>query len=283
MGTKTTNKTIYIPPQYTQVHKDLMEYNGTFGLILNIRSAFLRYGQLTDKQWLAVQKCLAPQPVYDPNVTLVPKCHIPIVITPSSARYIARQNKWPMNPCTLLVTQILHVSRGVYKLKVKMDWSGTVSMCRCCGRSLKDWRSQATGVGPICVKGTNVKYVTDRTDVARFQKEMELLCDNVGEVVVDIKKWGFVDGVVDIDRAIAAMTAPPPPSQNTIHKCLLNMFDWNESTRVLTPKSWGKIPVDCTTIMVHNPTTGKSVEFHKQSKGVWWSKQDNLDLISIIE
>ena len=308
-----------VPPQYAKTHSDMIMYNGTFNLILNIRSAFLKYGKLTDKQWAAVEKCLRPQPVHDPNVILVPACNIPIVISASAARVIARKNKWDINPCTLLVTQILTEQKGTLRLKVKADWSGSVGVCRCCGKSLTDWRSQATGVGPVCVKRTNIRYVTDQNDVARFQKEMEDYCAKLGEVEVEIKRWAFKDGLGAITSAIAN-AKPSPPITQTIttpisssasvdaarnafigalnahtlfnggpYECLLSMFDWNENTRVLRPKPNGvkfNPPADCNTIMVHNPITGNHVEFRRQSESVWWSvwpEYDKLPLIAIID
>ncbi len=272
----------HIPTQYAQTHKDMMAYNGTFNLIWNIRRAFMKYGKLSDKQWAAVQKCLQPPAMHDPNVILVPNCAIPIVISANMARYIAKTNKWPMNPCTLLVTQILSQHRGTMKLKVKMDWSGTVSACRCCGKSLTDWRSQATGVGPVCVKRTNIKYVTSTSDISRFQQEMEALCISMGEVVVDIKQWSFKDGLSAVTDAIASNTPvtvasttvaaaiPVTPPINHIYE--LSNFIWDEVNRTLSPKIGVTIKAPLISngnIDIYNPITGVTVRFVKDHLG--WS------------
>jgi len=291
----------HIPTQYAQAHKDMMAYTGTFSLVLNIRRTFTKYGKLSDKQWAAVAKCVKPLPVHDPNVILVPNCTIPIVISASSARHIAKSNKWPMNPCTLLVTQILSQDRGTMKLKVKMDWSGTVSVCRCCGKSLTDWRSQATGVGPVCVKGTNIQYVRNQGDIARFQQEMETLCNTIGEVVVDIKRWAFKDGLHAVTDAIACNTPVPvapqaPPvatpapvvaSSNVIRLqdviYLLKDFVWNEKERTLSPVDGVSIeaPLDNGDIFIYNPVTNVRVRFIENPYGWYSASSSNVQSIKL--
>ena len=270
-----------IPMQHTQTHKDMIAYNGTFNLILNIRHTFTKYGKLTDKQWSAVQKCLQPLVVQDPNVVLVRNCAIPIVISASSARYIAKSNNWPMNPCTLLVTQVLSQNKGTIKMKVKMDWSGTVGACRCCGKSLTDWRSQATGVGPVCVKRTNIKYVTSTSDIARFQQDMEALCISMGEVVVEVKRWAFKEGLSAVLSAIsnntpttvAPVITPTSPTYFTYH---LSDFIWDEVNRTLSPKLGVTIKAPLKgDIDIYNPITGMTVRFTEDSLG-WTNIQNPL-------
>jgi len=270
-----------IPMQHTQTHKDMIAYNGTFNLILNIRHIFTKYGKLTDKQWSAVQKCLQPVPVQDPNIVLVRNCTIPIVISASSARYIAKSNNWPMNPCTLLVTQILSQNNGRIKMKVKMDWSGTVGACRCCGKSLTDWRSQATGVGPVCVKRTNIKYVTSTSDIARFQQDMEALCISMGEVVVEVKRWAFKEGLSAVLSPIsnntpttaAPVITPTPQTYFTYH---LSDFIWDEVNRTLSPKIGVTVKAPLKgDIDIYNPITGMTVRFTEDSLG-WTNIQNPL-------
>ena len=278
-----------IPMQHTQTHKDMIAYNGTFNLILNIRHTFTKYGKLTDKQWSAVQKCLQPLVVQDPNVVLVRNCAIPIVISASSARYIAKSNNWPMNPCTLLVTQVLSQNKGTIKMKVKMDWSGTVGACRCCGKSLTDWRSQATGVGPVCVKRTNIKYVTSTSDIARFQQDMEALCISMGEVVVEVKRWAFKEGLSAVLSAIsnntpttvAPVITPTAPTYFTYH---LSDFIWDEVNRTLSPKLGVTIKAPLKgDIDIYNPITGMTVRFTEDSLG-WTNIQwPHIAVANVIE
>jgi hypothetical protein len=253
-----------IPAGFEQVYKDMMAYNGTFTLILNIRSAIARYGKLTDKQWAALKKCLTPQPAQDPSVVLVDTCNIPIIVSPSAARYIAKTHNWPLNPCTLVVTQIKSHDRRSLTMMVKMDWSSNVSVCRCCGKSLTDWKSQATGVGPYCVKRTSIQYVRNKADVARFQKEMEDLCSKIGEVEVVVKKWHIREGLDSLSRAVSSSS--PTKIEVKVPDVLvfpLTYCDWNDKERVLTLKEHLVPAVDSTTsaIGIHNRSTNKTVNF----------------------
>lgn len=259
-----TSKQPTIPAGFDQVYKDLMAYNGTFNLLLNIRSAIMRYGKLSDKQWMAAQKCLAPQAVQDPSLILVDICNIPITVTPTSARYIAKKHNWPVNPCTLTATQIISQDSRTVTLRVKMDWSSNVSSCRCCGKTLTDWKSQATGVGPYCVKRTSIPYVRNQADVARFQKEMEDLCAKMGEVEVVIKKYHIKEGRRNLDAAVQA-SSPTKIEVNVPTNLVfpLSYCDWKEKERVLLMKEHLS-PTSlehAKAVSIHNSVTDKSVNF----------------------
>jgi hypothetical protein len=272
---KTAKKSVAptIPAGFDQVYKDLLAYNGNFHVIVSIRSALMRYGRLTDKQWQTVQKCLAPKPQIDPSAILVDKCDIPITISPSAARNIGLHHNWPINPCTLRVTQIKTVSGSVYTLRVKIDWSGNVSVCRCCGRTLTDWRSQATGVGPFCVKRTSIQYVRNQADVTRFQQEMEQLCKQLGEVEITINKWMFRLGLNYVRDAVndALKTKPvtmvykpqppAPPKPAPVPVLLLSDCIWNEQFRTLVTKV--NVDPQAELVKVYNPITQVAVMFQR--------------------
>jgi len=245
-----------------QTHKDLMAYNGTFDLLLNMRSTLIRYGKLTDRQWAAAAKCLAPKPLDQPQ-TLSVKCNRPITISTNVARQIARINNWPFNPRTLIVTEIKSTSRKELTLVVKIDWTGDSQDCRCCGKALTDWRSQATGVGPVCVKRTSIKYVTKQADVARFQKEMEALAQKLGEVEVTIKHWNIQAGLQEL-LAVALTAVPTTPVATTSDAVLHYKFDianctWNAANKTFTVNADKfAIPQTAVLVEVFNKVTGNS-------------------------
>ena len=254
-----------IPQEYEQTHKDLMAYNGTFDLLLNVRSTLIRYGKLSDRQWAAATKCLAPKPLDQPQVLSV-KCNRPIIISTYVARQIARINSWPFNPRTLIVTEIKSTNRKELTLVVKIDWTGDSQDCRCCGKALTDWRSQATGVGPVCVKRTSIKYVTKQADVARFQKEMEALAQKLGEVEVTIKRWNIQAGLQEL-LAVALTTAKStevlPTTQPTTTSASTR-FDianctWNPADKTFTVNA-DEFAIPRTTVLVEvfNKVTGNS-------------------------
>lgn len=277
-----------IPNGYQQVYNDLMAYTGNFTLLHNLRNAINRYGKLTDKQWAAAEKCLTPQATPDPNTILADGCQVPITVSASAARYIAKTHNWPVNPRTLTVVQIKSYSRRKYKVKVKIDWDSNVSECRCCGKSLTDWRSQATGVGPTCVKRTNIQYVKHQSDVARFQQEIQKLVAQLGIVDVELKDWHIQFGSDALERivkaakptpvqaavsaSVATYTAQPIATVNPVSVPLVYLSDcvWNEQNRTLhfDLNKALKVGIDDNTdkVRIHNKVTGKTVHFVKLSQ-----------------
>ena len=257
-----------IPQGYEQTHKDLMSYNGMFDLLLNMRSALIRYGKLSDKQWAAAAKCLVPRPTDQPQ-TLSVSCNIPITVSANAAREIARNNNWPFNPRTLIVTQIKSTDRKGFTVVVKIDWTGDSQDCRCCGKALTDWRSQATGVGPVCVKRTSIKYVTNQADVARFQKEMEALAQQLGEVEVTIKRWAIQAGLKELQAIIpVSRYVAPAPTKVNIDDCT-----WNPLIKTFTVNDT-KIPQDVKEVEVVNKVTGNSRLFTVHVYGSTWKCGD---------
>ncbi len=274
---KNTTVIHHIPTGFDQVYEDLMKYNEMFSFVLDMRNVMNRFGKLSDKQWNAVAKCLAPKPVEDPNAIAVASCNIPIIVSASAARYIAKANQWKFNPRTLTVTQIKSKNHKGYTVRAVVNWTGNVSECRCCGKTLEDWRSQATGVGPYCVKKTGIPYVKNQADIARFQKEMEVLAAQLGEVEVFIKKWHLNTGSGDLDGAIANSTpvqvtpsnplSPlPEPKLPTIP---VEHFKWDQSNGLLTRKiEESRAYVDPTNmpdmIQVYSDTTKRAINFRRR-------------------
>ena len=260
-----------IPAAYAKAHVDLMNYNGTFNFLLDTRHKLMKYGSLSDKQWEAVVKCLtSTTPVQSPvDQILVESCNIPITINPTAARVIAKANKWPINPCTLMVTQVKSKNSKGLTVRAKINWTGNVGVCRCCNKTLTDWRSQATGVGPYCVKRTGISYVRNQADITRFQKEMEDLCNQLGEVEFFIKNWSILGGRKDLDTIIRATTPTKIDTSRVDAVVPFTRFDWDAKTRILSCKSSllesyfpdfskGKMP---NILGVHNSKTKNTANF----------------------
>ena len=173
---------------------------------------------------------------------------------------------------------ILKDRRGFMK-----DWDSNVSERRCCGKSLTDWRSQATGVGPTCVKRTNIQYVKHQSDVARFQQEIQKLVAQLGIVDVELKDWHIQFGSDALERivkaakptpvqaavsaSVATHTAQPIATVNPVSTPLVYLSDciWNEQDRTLHLDSNKalKLGIDDNTdkVRIHNTVTGRTVYF----------------------
>ena len=188
-----------------------------------------------------------------------------------AARHIAKANNWPINPCTLAITQIKSKTNKGITVKAVINWSGNVGVCRCCNKTLTDWRSQATGVGPYCIKGTGFPYVRNQADVTRFQNDMQDLCKKLGEVEFFLKNWSIVAGGPDLDAVIRAST---PVKVNTEDALVypLRRFDWDQTTRILSADTrylhdhqYKFADVMPEVIGVHNPATDVTVKFVKSA------------------
>lgn len=274
---RTQAANIAVPQGFEQTHRDLMAYNGTFNLLLNLRNAITRYGKLTDKQWAAAAKCLTQSAPKAPAQYDI-KCNIPVTLKASAARKVARHNKWDFNPRTLVITGIKSYSvREGFVVTAKIDWTGNAQDCRCCARALTDWRSQATGVGPICVKRLPVKYVTNKADVVRFQQEMEAYCAKIGEFEVVLRHWSFDQGLHQLTNAILTSTAPES-STEVVTKINIKNCEWNPEARLLTCKGF-TVPSDAKIVEVVNTSTGGRRVFKKLNDHVWTCVGDKMDLV----
>ena len=73
-----------------------------------------------------------------------------------------------------------------------------VTSCRCCGKDLTDWRSQATGVGPVCSKHLKIPYVKNVEDVAVFKKMLKLKIEEIGDLTFWVPKSQIVEGLDEL-------------------------------------------------------------------------------------
>ena len=213
----TIPQNLTVPISYTQTALDLLNYNGTFGFLLDIRSKLLKLKALSVNQWESAKKCLVQKPkalyTAKPNEAGI-QVNVDLVVTIPAARAIARErngNKYPIvsfNPRTFKVREIRMADGKGYIVRGSYEWSSSVTSCRCCGRPLTDWRSQATGVGPVCVKGTGIRYVQSQADVQRFQQEMEDYCKKIGEFEFYVKKYHIMgSALMHFENAVDAFIA----------------------------------------------------------------------------
>ena len=83
----------------------------------------------------------------------------------------------------------------------KMNTSD-VSSCRCCGKDLTDWRSQATGVGPVCSKYLGIPYVKKEEDVVVYKKLLKLKIDKIGDLTFWLAKSQIKEGKTELEESI---------------------------------------------------------------------------------
>jgi len=171
----------------------LKEYKGSFSFLVDLKGKVLRGKTLSPAQLAGAAKCLAnaerPKPAHVSRVV-----SIDIVVTKWYARALKRDQKLQFAPFTLTITEIHAESAKAVKATVKMT-AGEVSVCRCCGASLTDERSQATGLGPVCSKKLGVKYITNLADIARFKADLQERINEIGSFDVWIPRSQVVSGL----------------------------------------------------------------------------------------
>ena len=119
--------------------------------------------------------------------------NVNIKITKFIAKRIAEDNDLQFKPFLLTVTKVLRETEKAYQVVGKMNTSD-VSSCRCCGKDLTDWRSQATGVGPVCSKSLGIPYVKNEEDVAVYKKLLKLKIDKIGDLTFWLAKSQIIEG-----------------------------------------------------------------------------------------
>lgn len=242
-----------IDTRKAQIANYLNTYKGNFSFILDLRVKLARYKDLSDRQWDAAEKVMRKDQDFGNTVANTAKAvdETPIVYTHPieinfrTAISVAKEQRWKFNPMTFNVHEIIsYDGRKMLKLRVSINWEGTASVCRCCGRALTDWRSQATGVGPVCVKHLPIPYVKNKQDVDRFQKSMKALCDTIGVVEIEISKYAIVQSMRDhmmnaiqleVKNRLAAVATPEAPKANDTDQRVDRIINYLRITNSLAP------------------------------------------------
>ena len=172
------------------------EYNGNNGFILSLKGGLTKYGSLTPKQLSAAgnffSKFDQPKPVSEEK-----EVNVNLKVTKFIAKRIAEDNGLEFRPFLVSITKVLRTTNKAYEVVGRMNTSDVTS-CRCCGKDLTDWRSQATGVGPVCSKALGIPYVTKQEDVEVFKKLLKLKIDQIGDLTFWVPKSQIVEGLDEL-------------------------------------------------------------------------------------
>jgi hypothetical protein len=170
-------------------------YDGGNRFILSLKNGLTRYGRLTPKQLAAANKFFGEN---EPKKEFTPKdVNVNIKVKRFMAKQIAEDNDLEFKPFLLTVTKVVGESAKALKVVGRMTTSDVTS-CRCCGADLTDWRSQATGVGPICVKSLDIPYVKDESDIETFKKILKMKIDKIGDLTFWLPKSQIKEGLDEL-------------------------------------------------------------------------------------
>lgn len=188
----------------TDVTTKVKIYNGSNGFINSLRGGLKKYGRLTDNQINAARRFFisAETTTTTSNSTPQPKnVKVNIKISKFIAKRVAEDNDLEFKPFLLTVTKVLRETPKAYQVVGKMNTSD-VSSCRCCGLDLTDWRSQATGVGPVCSKSLGIPYVKKEEDIAVYKKLLKLKIDKIGDLTFWLAKSQIKEGKEELENSV---------------------------------------------------------------------------------
>ena len=174
--------------------KAIVTYTGESKFINDLKSKFITYRKLTEKQvesgFNAVDREAQRNSQKEVNIDLVGNT---IKLGRNIAMDIKDEYELDFHPILVDVTKIITVSNKAMKLEAKLT-KENAGICRCCGRSLTDEMSQLTGIGPVCSTYVGVKHPSTRKDLPEFKAKMDKKIDEVGTFEFwipkrSIKEW----------------------------------------------------------------------------------------------
>ena len=169
------------------------KYEGINGFILSLQGGLNKYGSLTPKQLSAADSFFNKLEQPKSQVSEGKEVNVNLKISKFIAKRIAEDNKLEFRPFLVTISKVLRTTNKAYEVVGRMNTSDVTS-CRCCGLDLTDWKSQATGVGPVCAKNLGIPYVKKEEDVVVFKKLLKMKIDEIGDLTFWVPKSQIVEG-----------------------------------------------------------------------------------------
>ena len=187
----------------SEISTQVQNYKGNNGFISSLQSGLKKYGRLTERQLSSAgnffSKVNTPKKMEEPSQ--IKEVNVNIKISNFIAKRVAEDNNLEFKPFLMTITKVLKETNKAYQVVGKMNTSD-VSSCRCCGKDLTDWRSQATGVGPVCSKYLGIPYVKKEEDVVVYKKLLKLKIDKIGDLTFWLAKSQIKEGKTDLEESI---------------------------------------------------------------------------------
>jgi len=187
----------------SEISTQVQNYKGNNGFISSLQGGLKKYGKLTERQLSAAgnffSKVNTPKKMED--TTQSKEVNVNIKISKFIAKRVAEENDLEFKPFLLTITKVLRETDKAYQVVGKMNTSD-VSSCRCCGKDLTDWRSQATGVGSVCSKALGIPYVKKEEDVVVYKKLLKLKIDKIGDLTFWLAKSQIKEGKEELENSV---------------------------------------------------------------------------------
>ena len=177
------------------------DYKGNNGFIISLKGGLNKYGSLTPKQLSAADNFFSKFEQTKP-VSEEKEVNVNLKISKFIAKRIAEDNNLEFKPFLVTITKVLRTTNRAYQVIGRMNTSDVTS-CRCCGKDLTDWRSQATGVGPVCSKSLGIPYVRKEEDVVVYKKLLQLKMENIGDLTIWVPKSQIKEGLEELQEQLS--------------------------------------------------------------------------------
>lgn len=203
------------------VMKYLLTYAGDFTFMKSMVQDYKAKGGLTKKQWDNVIKCYQRDTKqylqHVPPSSWVRFANpIPVVVNRRVAMGIKKSKNLSYGPFTLEVVGYSPTQRNFYQ--VRINATGSVNVCRVCGKSLTDHNSKVSGIGPVCAKNLGLGN-TYKISIQQFMADWAAMVNTVGEFNIVIKPYAFKEGnqqlFMEIDKMKNATATPVAPAKPT--------------------------------------------------------------------
>lgn len=162
--------------------KNIVNYDGDNTFVMDIKAKFEKYASLTNNQIEAANKAIQKEKDsknytrFELNLDVVGET---IVVTRRIGESLKKQKGLKFNPMLLDITEVVTLTSKAVKFKGKLT-KKMGGVCKCCARTLTDDFSKLTGYGKICANYMGVEYIKDKSEVARFNEEMEKKIEEIG-------------------------------------------------------------------------------------------------------
>lgn len=157
----------------------IMNYNGSDEMVLDIKETYSQWRSLTERQIMAAVKRIKKEK--NPTIELrIDLKNESIKLKRGVALKLKQEYGLEFMPILVDLVGTTHMSTKAVKVRAKLTKENG-DVCRCCGAELTDEFSILTGMGPICSKNLRLKYIKDKSEVARFHEELALRIEEIGE------------------------------------------------------------------------------------------------------
>ena len=162
--------------------KTIVQYKGENTFVMDIKAKFEKWGTLTDAQINAANKAIVREEEskqrMDVNIDVIGET---ILVGRKTGETLKEQKGLQFNPMLLDITEVVTLTAKAVKFKGKLT-KKMGGVCKCCARTLTDDFSKLTGYGKICAKHMGVEYIKDKSEVERFNKDMDKKIEEIGEM-----------------------------------------------------------------------------------------------------